>query len=92
MRKGEGNKSNWFRLVLGCGSRSVCPDLIGKPCRLREKSGKVGSRVGGEIAQSESQKNKNEKKKENEKKTAGRDNLKTSVSIKEHLRYILVYC
>ena len=24
-------------------------------------------------------------------KTAGRDNLKTSVSIKEHLRYILVY-
>jgi hypothetical protein len=66
MRKGEGNKSNWFRLVLGCGSRSVCPDLIGKPCRLREKSGEVGSRVGGEIAQSESQKRKI--KKENEKK------------------------
>jgi hypothetical protein len=65
MRKGEGNKSNWFRLV-GCGSRSVCPDLIGKPCRLREKSGEVGWEE--KSPSRKAKKKKRKMKKENEKK------------------------
>lgn len=65
MRKGEGNKSNWFS---SSGLRLPFR-LSGSNWKAVSVAGEVGrSRVGGEIAQSESQKKKRKMKKENEKK------------------------